>query len=360
MLYEAIDGSGFYRNPVAKPMPLVDERAVHDPEAGPREDLRGRGQPRQGLTNLEGHRSVGGMRASIYNAMPRRASTRWSPSCGLPAPQRLAAMGYRILTLNNISAAGSSACRANATRSPPRSASPTRSWCARPTCTSMAMPETVLAVGPRRRGHQQRPVAALSKRGVPVFNAPGANANAVKELVVAGMFLAARNICQAWDLPARCRATMQGDRRGGGEGQEGLRRLRAAGPHARRDRPRRDRRRGGERGRALGMKVLGYDPQITVQRAWQLSSDGRAGAVARRPVRRSDVITVHVPLADARAAWSTSRAPEADAQGRRGAEFLARRRSSTTKAVVAALDAGHLHAYVCDFPKNALKDHPRS
>src|SRR5438876_5070142 len=54
------------------------------------------------------------------------------------------------------------------------------------------------AVGRAGAGTNNVPVAAMSKRGVPVFNAPGANANAVKELVIAGLFLGARNICQAW------------------------------------------------------------------------------------------------------------------------------------------------------------------
>ena len=65
---------------------------------------------------------------------------------------------------------------------------------------AMSIPPTVLAVGRAGAGVNNVPVAALSKRGIPVFNAPGANANAVKELVIAALFLAARNICQAWDF----------------------------------------------------------------------------------------------------------------------------------------------------------------
>jgi hypothetical protein len=167
--------------------------------------------------------------------------------------------------------AGSSACRANATRSPRRSVIRRDPGALRRHARAWTCPKAVLAVGARRCRHQQHAGRALSKRGVPVFNAPGANANAVKELVIAGMFLAARNICQAWDF-ARSLSRRAGDRRGRREGQEGLRRLRAAGRTL------------GVIGlgaigvevanaaRALGMKVLGYDPQITVQRAWQLSS----------------------------------------------------------------------------------------
>ena len=60
------------------------------------------------------------------------------------------------------------------------------------------IPSSVLAVARAGTGTNNIPVATLSKRGVPVFNSPGANANAVKELVLGGLFLAARNICQAW------------------------------------------------------------------------------------------------------------------------------------------------------------------
>jgi D-3-phosphoglycerate dehydrogenase len=61
----------------------------------------------------------------------------------------------------------------------------------------LEIPKSVLAVGRAGAGTNNVPVAQMSRRGVPVFNAPGANANAVKELVLSGMFLAARNICQA-------------------------------------------------------------------------------------------------------------------------------------------------------------------
>jgi D-3-phosphoglycerate dehydrogenase len=130
-------------------------------------------------------------------------------------------------------------------------------------------------------GTNNVPVEALSKRGIPVFNAPGANANAVKELVLAGMFLAARNICQAWafaqslsgDDAAIDVATEKGKKDFVGfelPGRTlGVIGLGAIGVEVANSAER------------LGMKVLGYDPQITVQRAWQLSSERRAGVVAR-------------------------------------------------------------------------------
>ena len=222
----------------------------------------------------------------------------------------------------------------------------------------MAVPASVLAVGRAGAGTNNIPVAEFSKRGIPVFNAPGANANAVKELVLAGLFLGARNICQAWAFAQSLSGDDRRHRRGGREGQEEFRRLRAARPHARRRRPRRHRRRSRQRRAGLGMKVLGYDPQITVQRAWQLSSNVEQALSLDDLFARSDAISVHVPLnADTRGLVNAARLKLM----KKGGVILnfARAAIVDEKAVVAALDDGHLQAYVCDFPNNALKDHPK-
>jgi D-3-phosphoglycerate dehydrogenase len=202
------------------------------------------------------------------------------------------------------------------------------------------------------------PVAALSKRGVPVFNAPGANANAVKELVIAGMFLAARNICQSWafarslsgDDKAIDAATEAGKKNFVGfelPGRTlGVIGLGAIGVEV------------ANCAERLGMKVLGYDPQITVQRAWQLSSSVEQALSLDDLFSRSDLVTVHVPLMDAtRGLVNESRL----ALMRKGGAVLNFSRAPIVDdaAIIAALDAGRLHAYVCDFPKNALKDHAK-
>jgi D-3-phosphoglycerate dehydrogenase len=109
---------------------------------------------------------------------------------------------------------------------------------------------------------------------------------------------------------------------------------------------------------ALGMKVLGYDPQLTVQRAWQLSASVEQALSLEDLFARADAITVHVPLNEAtRRLVSAARL----ALMRNGGTILnfARAAIVDDAAVIAALDAGRLHAYVCDFPNNALKDHPR-
>ncbi|HPF27727.1 MAG: phosphoglycerate dehydrogenase [Steroidobacteraceae bacterium] len=223
---------------------------------------------------------------------------------------------------------------------------------------AMPIPESVLGVGRAGAGVNNIPVAELSKRGVPVFNAPGANANAVKELVIAAMFLAARNICQAWQF-ARAQsgddraidvAVEKGKKNFAGfelPGRTlGVIGLGAIGVEV------------ANSALSLGMKVLGYDPQITVQRAWQLSSNVEQALSLDDLFARSDLITVHVPLNDhTRGVVNAARLQLL----RKGGAVLNFSRAPIVdeQAILAALDTGHVHAYVCDFPSNALKDHPR-
>ena len=223
---------------------------------------------------------------------------------------------------------------------------------------SLKLPATVRAVARAGASVENIPVAELSRRGIPVFNAPGANANAVKELVLASLFLAARNICQAWDFARRLggddRAIEAQVREGRGRyaGFElagrtlGVVGLGAVGVEV------------ANAAEALGMRVLGYDPQITVQRAWQLSSGVEQALSLDDLFARSDIVTVHVPLNE------QTRGLVGEYRVRllqKGAVLLNFSRAGIVDdpAVVAALDGGHLHAYVCDFPTNLLKDHPR-
>jgi D-3-phosphoglycerate dehydrogenase len=265
---------------------------------------------------------------------------------------------FRIQTLNNISVRGLERL--------PRERYEVASDLARPDAIlvrsadmhALALPDTVLAVGRAGAGVNNVPVEALSRRGVPVFNAPGANANAVKELVLAGLFLAARNICQAWDFARRLSgddaaievATEKGKKDFVGfelPGRTlGVIGLGAIGVEV------------ANSAEKLGMKVLGYDPQITVQRAWQLSSSVEQALSLDDLFARSDMVTVHVPLADAtRGLVNESRLR---LMRRTGVVLnFSRAPIVDDRAIVAALDAGRLHAYVCDFPQNLLKDHPK-
>jgi len=222
----------------------------------------------------------------------------------------------------------------------------------------MALPESVLAVGRAGAGVNNIPVADLSKRGVPVFNAPGANANAVKELVLAGLFLAARNVCQAWAFARSLEGTDEAIDEATEKGKKkfvgyelpgrtlGVVGLGAIGVEV------------ANSAVGLGMKVLGYDPQITVQRAWQLSASVEQALSLDDLFARSDMITVHVPLNDA----TRKLVNEARLKlMRKGGAILNFSRAPIVddKAVLASLDAGQLGAYICDFPKNGLKDHAR-
>jgi D-3-phosphoglycerate dehydrogenase len=267
-------------------------------------------------------------------------------------------MRYRILTLNHISARGLERLPAarfdvGATLDRPH-AILVRSADLR----ERAIPESVLAVGRAGAGVNNIPVDELSRRGVPVFNAPGANANAVKELVLAGLLIAARNVCQAWAF-ARSLSGDDGALEAAVEAGKknfigfelpgrtlGVVGLGAVGVEA------------ANAALGLGMKVLGYDPQLTVQRAWQLSASVEQALSLEDLFARSHAVTVHVPLNehtrhlvnDARLALMP-----------RGGVILnfARAAIVDNEAVVRALDAGHLLAYVCDFPAVAVKDHPK-
>src|SRR6516162_1577548 len=208
-------------------------------------------------------------------------------------------MPYRILTLNNISARGLALL--------PRDRYEVGADISHPDAILLRSAELhgvdiaaeVRAIGRAGAGVNNIPVAQMSARGVPVFNTPGANANAVKELVLAGLFLAARNIGPAW-LFAR---GLSGDDAAIEEAVEagkkqfvgfelpgrtlGVVGLGAVGVEV------------ANSALTLGMKVLGYDPQLTVQRAWQLSSSAEQALSLEDLFARADAITVHVPLNDA-------------------------------------------------------------
>lgn len=223
---------------------------------------------------------------------------------------------------------------------------------------AMTIAPSVLAVARAGAGTNNVPVVMLSKRGVPVFNAPGANANAVKELVIAGLLLAARNIVQAWDFArslagddaAIDEATEKGKKDFAGfelPGRTlGVIGLGAIGVEV------------ANAAERLGMRVIGYDPQITVQRAWQLSASIEQARSLEELFACSQFITVHVPLIEAtRALVNATRLRLMPKSG----VILNFSRAAIVDdtAVLAALDGGSLYAYVCDFPKNGLKDHPR-
>jgi len=267
-------------------------------------------------------------------------------------------MPYRILTLNNISVSGLERL--------PRDRYEVASGIDQPDAVmlrsadmhSMDIPASVKAIGRAGAGTNNVPVGKLSKRGVPVFNAPGANANAVKELVIASLFLAARNICQAWEYTRSLKeegehleeAVEKGKKKFVGyelPGRTlGVIGLGAIGVEV------------ANTAHALGMNVLGFDPQITVQRAWQLSSGVVQALSLDDLFARSDMVTVHVPLVETtRGLVNPARLKLLKANG--AVLNFARAGIVDDAAVLAALDSGRLSAYICDFPTATLKAHPR-
>ncbi len=265
---------------------------------------------------------------------------------------------YKILTLNNISVEGLARLPRDRYEVASEMLHPDAIMVRSYKMHDMEIPKTVLAVGRAGAGVNNVPVDKLSKRGIPVFNAPGANANAVKELVLAGMLLAARNLCPAWqfvrELPGEGaeldKAVEAGKKKFVGfelpSRTLGVVGLGAIGVQV------------ANAALALGMRVVGFDPQITVDRAWQLSSGVEKARSLDELFSRADVITLHVPLAaGTRGLVNESRLrlmPQ-----RSVLLNFARGEIVDEPAVLQALSSGRLATYVCDFPSRRLVDHPQ-
>jgi len=266
---------------------------------------------------------------------------------------------FKILTVNNISARG----LARLPREQYTVASDLRDPDAiivrSADMHTMTIPASVKAVGRAGAGTNNVPVAALSKRGVPVFNAPGANANAVKELVIAAILMSMRHVCEAWsyarglkaaDDHALEEAVEQGKKKFVGRELPGrvlgVVGLGAVGVEV------------ANAAHALGMSVVGFDPQLTVERALQLTSSIERTATLDDLFARADVVTVHTPLVEE----TRNLVNRARLQRMRDGSIVvnfARAGIVDTGAIVDALDDGKLAGYVCDFPTQAIKDHPK-
>jgi len=217
---------------------------------------------------------------------------------------------------------------------------------------------SVRAIARAGAGTNNIPVEQMSARGVPVFNAPGANANAVKELVLAGMLMAARHVApalrfvdaldgKAIDLDAKVedgkKAFAGIELAGRTLGVIGLGKIGCLVADA---------------AIKLGMQVLGHDPEITVDAAWSLPSQVRKAASVDEVLKSCDFVTLHVPLIEA-----TRDMVNADNVRlmRHGGVLLNFSREGVVSeaAVLAALDAGKLGWYACDFPSPATHGHAR-
>src|SRR5690606_2600583 len=227
---------------------------------------------------------------------------------------------------------------------------------------SHEVPQSLYAVARAGAGTNNIPVDRLAALGIPVFNTPGANANAVKELVIAGMLLAARNLYHAADYT---RDLVAEQRLSGADLEKrveagkkqfagfelpgktlGVIGLGAIGVLV------------ANAAQSLGLKVLGYDPAVTIKAAWQLSPNVEQVASVEELLSRSDMITLHVPLVDGTRGMINAERIALMPEGSVVLNF-ARGGVVDEPAVLEALDSGHLHAYVNDFPSEAGAIHPK-
>ena len=220
----------------------------------------------------------------------------------------------------------------------------------------MDIPASVKAIGRAGAGTNNVPVKDMNLRGVPVFNAPGANANAVKELVLAGMLLASRNLVPA----IRFTEGLQGDdatlHKLAEEGKKqfagielpgrtlGIIGLGAIGRLV------------ADAAIRLGMKVMGYDPEITVEAAWNLSAEVKKAQSIEELLHNSDFVTLHVPLLDATRHLINQQRVQ---NMKKGAILLNFSRDGIVdeNAVLLGIESGKIKNYVCDFPSQKFRHH---
>jgi D-3-phosphoglycerate dehydrogenase len=265
---------------------------------------------------------------------------------------------YKVLTLNNIAPEGITRLPGDSYEVSSDVENPDGVLLRSYNMNDMDIPESVKVVARAGAGVNNIPIDALAGRGVPVLNAPGANANAVKEIVIAGMLMAARNLCPAWkyvqelesegaelnkaveagkkqfvgyELPSRTLGVL-------GLGAIGVQVANTA--------------------LSLGMRVIGFDPQITVQRAWELSAGVEQARSLDDLVSRVDMLTLHVPLVDGtRGLINSGRI----ARMPKGSVILNFSRGGIVDeaAILASLDEGRLGGYVSDFPSQGLIGHDK-
>jgi len=265
---------------------------------------------------------------------------------------------YRILTLNSIAGVGLK-------RFPPTRyvvgasvENPDAILVRSHDMHAMEIGAPVRAIGRAGAGVNNIPVEKMSRRGVPVFNAPGANANAVKELVIAGLLIASRNLVPALrfvhglkgDDKTLHQLVEDGKKQFAGTelprhtlGVIGLGRVGSLVADA---------------AIKLGMSVLGYDPEITVDAAWSLPSQVKKAHSIEEVVKAADFVTVHVPLLDVTRNLIDAKRVRLMKKGTILLNF-AREGIVSNDAVLEGLAGKYLHYYMCDFPAEKLAGHPR-
>jgi D-3-phosphoglycerate dehydrogenase / 2-oxoglutarate reductase len=221
----------------------------------------------------------------------------------------------------------------------------------------MSLADSVRVIARAGAGTNNIPIEKMTEMGIPVLNTPGANANAVKELVLAGLLLASRHVVRAWDFCQRLdgdekqqnvavekgKKQFVGSELAGktlaviGLGYIGVKVANSA--------------------RQLGMNVIGYDPGISVQSAWKLRASVEQADSLQHAVSGADFVSVHVPLMPATEGLIDQ---ELIQSMQPGVVLLNFARSPIVEktALQSALESNHLGYYVCDFPVPELHGHP--
>jgi D-3-phosphoglycerate dehydrogenase len=265
---------------------------------------------------------------------------------------------YRVLVLNQISANGLKRLPAETYAAGKDVAEPDAILVRSADLHSASIAPSVKAIGRCGAGTNNIPVKAMSASGVPVFNAPGANANAVKELVLAGMLIAARNLAPAQRFVEQLDPSAAELDKAVEDGKKGFAGYELAGQTL------------GIIGLGkigclvadaaikLGMNVLGYDPEITVDAAWSLPAQVKKASSVADVLKNAHFISLHVPLIEA----TRNLVNENNvALAREGAVLLNFSRDGVVNdaAVLGALGSGRLGWYVCDFPSAGIIGHPK-
>ncbi len=264
---------------------------------------------------------------------------------------------FQILTLNQISSLGLKYFAASRYTVGNHIVEPDAILVRSHNMLQMDVPANVKAIGRAGAGTNNVPVKDMNLRGVPVFNAPGANANAVKELVLAGLLMASRNL-----IPAiRFTEGLQGDNatlhKLAEDGKKhfagielpgrtlGIIGLGAVGRLV------------ADAAIGLGMKVIGYDPEITVDAAWNLSAQVKKAGSIEDLLHHSDFITLHIPLLDTTRGLINHDLVQSM---KKGAILLNFSRDGIVdeNAVLTGIESGKIKYYVCDFPSQIFQNHP--
>ncbi len=267
-------------------------------------------------------------------------------------------MTYSIQTLNNISDKGLSLLPAANYIVSDEAENPDAILLRSFKMHEMAIPSSLKAVGRAGAGVNNIPLDKMSDAGVVVFNAPGANSNAVKELVIAGMLMACRNLVLARDFATGLQGSDEeiskqveaGKKNFGGFelpgrtlGVVGLGAIGVLVANA---------------AVSLGMRVIGFDPLISIDKAWELDAHVEKARDINHLLQESDFITFHVPLVEATKDLINAESLEIMKDNVVILNF-ARNGIVNDEAVCKALDSGKVYSYVCDFPSNRLNQHAR-